>query len=160
MAKARLNKLSDVLNAIDFGNTDYLGGLPDDKKADLSKNIWLMMRYCSGVKPNYRSDHSLHYLIMTHSLVNKDFMKVSDHPELQWKLMAHCGVGNKQYHELLPPTSSRRIDPKIKMLTSVFPEKKPDDIDLLIKINDVSELKEMCIDYGFETKDVNSAFTR
>ena len=41
-------------------------------------------------------DNCTLYHYMTNELVNKDFMEVSKHPELQWLLLSAAGVGKVQ----------------------------------------------------------------
>jgi hypothetical protein len=162
MAKQRLNKLTDVLSAIDSNDTKYLDKLTELQRKDLLGSLWLMMRYTSDVSGDFKASEidTLHYLLMTNVLVNKNFMKVSEHPELQWKLLAHCGSGSKKYHSLLPPAGIKKINKKTKMLLEIFPESKIDEIDLITNIKSEEELKELCVEYGFDKKEIDSAFKR
>ena len=160
MAKARLNKLTDVLNAIDSRDTEFMDNLPPANKKELEGNIWLLMRYASNISGDFNASDIEKYsaIIMTHQLVNTNFMKVNDHPELQWKLLAHAGLGANYYHELLPQFSKKKVDKRVEMLSKILPNKSLDDLHVYISINDVEDLKELCIEYGYEQKDVSAAF--
>lgn len=160
MTKQRLNNLTDVLTAIDINDVNYLDKLTAPQRKDLLGNLWLMMRYASDVSGDYKASEmeTLQYLIMTDVLVNKNLMKVSEYPELQWKLLAHCGTGSKKFHTLLPPAGVKKIDKKTRMLLEIFPESKIDEIELIVNIHGKEQLKEMCVEYGFDKKDIDSAF--
>jgi hypothetical protein len=158
--KSRLNNLTDVLNAVDRIDTNYANAFSEERKKDLWSNLWILMRYTSNVSGDYKASNvdELHYIIMTQMLVNKDFMKVSEYPELQWKLLTKCGIGKKMFHTLLPPAGAKKKSKYLDMLTQVFPENTLSDIEYIIKLNSTEKLQELCIEYGFTKKEVDSAF--
>ena len=154
MAKTYVNKLSDVLNAFDCNDKEFFKNLTEVQQKDLSKNMWLLMKYCSGVD----NKRDLHYLIMTHELVNCDFAKMTDHPGLNWQLMALCGAGFKQFHFLPPPAGSVKRNKKYDILAKVFPEYNEQEIDILLSGTDRDEIIDWCEMYGFEEKDIAKYF--
>lgn len=162
MNKKRLNNLTDLLSAIDTNDTSYPDRLSDPQRDELYKSIWLLMRYASDVSGDYKASvvDILESLLLTQILVNDDFMAISDHPDLQWKLLSHCGGGKKKFHSLLPPVGNKKVDKKIKMLSEVYPETKMDDLILLTQIQSEAKLKDLCEDYGFDKKEINTAFKR
>lgn len=143
------NALSDVLLAIDKNDTGFFNRLKKSQKEEITKKIWLMMKYCSAVDGS--ADH--HYLEWTNELVNVDYMKLINHPELQWKMMTICGIGKRQNH-FLPTSVHGKKDSTDNILHDVFPQLNLDEIKILVDTNDRTELVEWCTLHGYEEKDI------
>lgn len=150
MSKQYANSLFDVMTAIDTNNLGYYDSLPESKKKELEKNLWLMMKYCSAVDKPTQAES---YLILTHKIVNVNFGKMQDHPGLIWKLMAMCGGGNKQYHYLPDVAKRGKKDRRHEVLMDIFPEYRQDEIELIINTTDRETLIEWCLEYGHENAD-------
>ena len=75
--------LNDVMLAIDRKNRSWYDNLSDEQVKAFS--AWMMMRYASSVQ----GGNAASYLFMVNECVNKNFMDLSKHPELQW-LLLHC----------------------------------------------------------------------
>ncbi len=147
MAKQYANKLSDVLSAIDYNDKNFFKNLTEPQKKELAGNMWVTMRYCSAVE---KQPHDANYLIFTNLLVNVDFSKLYDHPNLIWRLMAMCGSGSKQYHYLPPVSKPAKRDKRQEILVKIFPEYNADEIELLLKINDRETIIDWCRDNGYD----------
>ena len=96
---------------------------------------------------------------MTNELVNKDFMEVSKHPELQWLLLSACGVGKIQFHPYLKPPNARKKKDKISnFLSDIYPHIKNDEIELMLQINSKEQLKELAVAHGYDDKSIRDIF--
>lgn len=155
MAKAKSKiPLNDMLLAIDTGDLYFYNNLDSDQRKDFSP--WLAMRYASNVS----GDYSMYYISMVNDIVNKDFSILNKHPELQWKLLAVCGIGTKQYHPFVPPGKRKKKSKIQDLLAEIYPHMKISDLEMLEEINTKTELKELATDYGYTKKEISEIFKR
>ena len=153
MAKKPQIPLKDVMAAIDKKDRNFYNRLNDDQKKAFS--AWMMMRYCSSVQGR----DAANYIYLTNELVNFQFMEVSKHPELQWLLLSACGTGKIQFHPYLKPPNAKKKKNKVsEFLYGLYPHSKPEDIELMIKLNTNEELKALAYDYGYDDKTIKDIF--
>ena len=153
MAKKPQIPLKDVLAAIDKKDRNFYNRLNDDQRKAFS--AWMMMRYCSSVQGR----DAANYIYLTNELVNFQFMEVSKHPELQWLLLSACGTGKIQFHPYLKPPNAKKKKNKVsEFLYGLYPHSKPEDIELMIKLNTNEELKALAYDYGYDDKTIKDIF--
>ena len=132
---------------------DFYKRLNDEQKKAFS--AWMMMRYCSSVQGR----DAANYICLTNELVNFQFMEVSKHPELQWLLLSACGTGKIQFHPYLkPPNAKKKKNQISEFLYQLYPNCKPEDIELMIKLNSNEELKALAYDYGYDDKTIKDIF--
>jgi|TARA_B110000444_G_scaffold223665_1_gene226393 hypothetical protein len=145
--------LKDIMAAVDKKDRGFYNRLTADQKKAFS--AWMMMRYCSSVQGR----DAANYIYLTNELVNFQFMEVSKHPELQWLLLSACGVGKIQFHPYLKPPNAKKKKNKIsEFLYGLYPHSKPEDIELLIKLNSNKDLKALAYDYGYDDKTIKDIF--
>lgn len=153
MAKKPQIPLKDVMAAIDKKDRGFYNRLTDEQKKAFS--AWMMMRYCSSVQGR----DAANYIYMTNELVNYQFMEVSKHPELQWLLLSACGTGKIGFHPYLKPPNSRKKKNKVfEFISNIMPHMKAEDIDNLINLNTVDELKEYAREHGYDDKSIKDIF--
>ena len=153
MAKKPQIPLKDVMAAIDKKDRGFYNRLTDEQKKAFS--AWMMMRYCSSVQGR----DAANYIYMTNELVNYQFSEVSKHPELQWLLLSACGVGKIQFHPYLKPPNARKKKNKVfEFIYSLFPHMKTEDINNLIDINTIQELKDLAKSNGYDDKSITEIF--
>ena len=145
--------LKDVCLAIDKRNKTFYNNLDADQQKKFS--TWLYMRYASSVDgPIFRD----HYLEMINDLVNVNFSDLKHHVELQWLLMSLCGIGKKQFHPWVKP-GKRKEKPKIKTwLAKAFLNLKDSELDTLIELNTIDELKDYATQQGLTDKEIERIF--
>ena len=145
--------LKDVMAAVDKKDRGFYNRLTAEQKKAFS--AWMMMRYCSSVQGR----DAANYIYLTNELVNFQFMEVSKHPELQLLLLSACGVGKIQFHPYLKPPNAKKKKNKIsEFLYGLYPHSKPEDIELMIKLNSNNELKALAYDYGYDDKTIKDIF--
>ena len=145
--------LKDVMAAVDKKDRGFYNRLTAEQKKAFS--AWMMMRYCSSVQGR----DAANYIYLTNELVNFQFMEVSKHPELQWLLLSACGIGKIQFHPYLKPPNAKKKKNKIsEFLYGLYPHSKPEDIELMIKLNSNNELKALAYDYGYDDKTIKDIF--
>ena len=153
MAKKPQIPLKEIMAAIDKKDRKFYNNLSDEQKKAFS--AWMMMRYCSSVQGR----DAANYIYMTNELVNFQFSEVSKHPELQWLLLSACGVGKIQFHSYLKPPNARKKKNKVfEFIYSLFPHMKTEDINNLIDINTIEELKDLAKSNGYDDKSITEIF--
>ena len=153
MAKKPQIPLADVMLAIDRKNRSWYDNLNDEQKKAFS--AWMMMRYASSVQ----GGNAASYLFMVNECVNKNFMDLSKHPELQWLLFTLCGSGKKEFHPYIKPPTSRKKKNKVgEWLSEQYPLMKADEINMLMEINDTEDFKLLAQDAGMTDKEIKELF--
>lgn len=95
-----------------------------------------------------------HHLTMVNDLVNNNFNALSNHKELQWKLLSLCGTMKKQYHPWIPPPKGLKKNKLEETLVKFFPLLKDDDLEMLININSREDLENFLKDNGYDDKNI------
>ncbi len=153
MAKKPQIPLADVMLAIDRKRRDWYHGLTDEQVKAFS--AWMMMRYASSVQ----GGNAASYLFMVNECVNKNFSDLSKHPELQWLLFTLCGSGKKEFHPYIkPPTSRKKKNRIAEWLSELYPLAKSDEVDLIIKLNDKADLKNLALENGMSDREIKELF--
>ena len=153
MAKKPQIPLADVMLPIDRKNRSWYDKLNDEQKKAFS--AWMMMRYASSVQ----GGNAASYLFMVNECVNKNFMDLSKHPELQWLLFTLCGSGKKEFHPYIkPPTSRKKKNKVAEWLSEQYPLMKADEINMLMEINDTEDFKLLAREAGMTDKEIKELF--
>ena len=154
MAKKKANiPLKDITAAIDRCDFDFYSRLTKEEKKAFSP--WMVMRYASSA----RGMDAYHYLLMVNDIVNVDFNVLKNHPELQWKLLATCGIGHNTFHPWVPPGKGKKESTKVgKFLHSVYPTLNRKEVELLEQMNSKDDLKQLARDHGLDDKAIKDLF--
>ena len=153
MAKKPQIPLANVMLAIDRKRRDWYDSLTDEQVKAFS--AWMMMRYASSVQ----GSNAASYLFMVNECVNKNFSDLSKHPELQWLLFTLCGSGKKEFHPYIkPPTSRKKKNRIAEWLSELYPLAKSDEVDLMIKLNDKADLKNLALENGMSDREIKELF--
>ena len=143
-------QLKSMLAAIDRGDKNFYKNLSPEQKKEFSP--WLAMRWASSCK----GDYAEHYMLMVNDIVNVNFSDLNAHPELQWKLLAVCGVGRQQYHEWIKPPSKKGKNKIQAALAVLFPKLRSDELALFEKIHTKAELKQIFKDAAYNDKEIKA----
>lgn len=148
--------LGIVLAAIDTKSKDVWDEFSDEEKKNMG--FFLLNRYISNVESKDR-DLVEHYIEIGNEVVNKNFYIINkNHPKLLWQLMCLCGFEQKklQNHKWLAiKRKSEGSGKKAKFLQTLYPNAKLDDIELMAKMMDSKELKQLAKDHGYTDKQIN-----
>ena len=141
--------LQPTLGALDRGEFGYLSA--QDAEHQKSFSAWMIMRYASSAAAPYTE----HYLLMVNDIVNVGFSALRKHPELQWKLLCVCGVGQSVKHPWIAPGRRASESPVVALLREVYPDAKSDDLHTLAEITDKAQLVELAQSQNWSTADIN-----
>ena len=147
MAQQKL-PLKDILAAIDMGGKSVWDELSEDEQKQVS--FWLMNRYVSSVKGNREKQELA--VFKTNEYYNKNFFNIQKHKKLLWQLLCISGnTKNIQYHEWIGHKRKSGDNTKIaKLLRTLYPNKKEDEIELLTKISNKKEIIQLAKDNGID----------
>jgi hypothetical protein len=136
----------------DAKNRDFFDDLSDDEKRKFSP--FLMIRWGSTVSGDF--DIQAYYLMSVNERLNKHFFDIpaAEHKKFQWLLATTVSPGlGKQRHTWISGTKKDSTNNKsIKLLRELYPHYRDDEIELLAKINDKNDLKQLARDHGWDDK--------
>ena len=91
-------------------------------------------------------------MFKTNEYYNKHFFTLQKHKKLLWQLLCLAGNTKKiQYHEWIGHKRKGSDNSKVaKLLRTLYPNKKEDEIELLAKISTKKEVLQLAKDNGIE----------
>jgi hypothetical protein len=151
-------ELTEILALIDTKSYAAWDELSEFQQKHLKQQFYVLNRFISSVKTN---DIELqeHFVEMVNECYNKHWNALQSHPALLWRLLCMCGVDSRkiQYHEWIG-FKKQKANKSLKFLETLYPTMKKDELELLATITPVSELKQLAIDYGYDTKQIKTLF--
>ncbi|AXH72801.1 MAG: coil containing protein [Caudoviricetes sp.] len=150
MSTVRKIPLWEVQKKIDERDFNYYGSLSVDEQKQIS--MYPLMRMIYDVKGVLNLE--LYYIHMVNQVVNEDFWKLSKHPELQWKLLASCGIGVKQKHGWIAQGKKKSNTPKLdELLFSINPLMNDEELSIVKSKLTKEKITEITRGRGFSDKD-------
>lgn len=138
--------ITNEMRCLDSKVRNFYDSLTEEERKKFSN--YLMIRWGSSVVGP--SELQEYYLVACNERLNKHFFELSKHPKLQWLLATTVspGMGNHK-HQWLAPKKKEKGDNEIKKaLMDLYPTMKADEINMLSKIINKKELREIMKDLG------------
>lgn len=154
MSEDKLSIRSETA-ALDRKDRGFYDSLTDEEKKKFSP--YLMLRYSASVEGS--ADMQAWYLMATNERVNKHFFDIStaQHKKFQWLMCTTVSPNmGGQRHYWLPTKKAEKDNKAIRFLTELYPTAKPDEIELLARINSKEDLKNLARDHGWDDKRIKS----
>lgn len=152
----------EVLKRANKKDYEYFSNLTPKEKDAFQP--WVAMRFMSTGQDGYESIHSI---LMTHYVLNKNFQIISKHKDLFYRLMCVTGDGNTKRHYMPKPPKGKHLSPMISELVSEINGERLDDEEAYIFLmkNDFElyELKEIAEDLKWEKdkiKDLKNSYDK
>ena len=141
--------IGNEMAAFDRKDRAYYDKFTDEEKKKFS--TYLMLKYGANVSGN--KDFQEWYLRATNERVNKHFFDINKHTKLQWLTCTTVSpnMGN-QFHYWLKAKKKEGDNKSQKFLAKIYPNMKSDEIDLLAKLNDKRDLRDMARELGYDDK--------
>lgn len=131
MSKERKIDIFSIMRKLDSGNKNIYHGLDKESKKELDSFIgFLALRWMSASDDN--SD-AAYYVEVVNDIANPDYFKLSDHRELQSKLLAICGARKRVRHCWISPPKNRVGNLAFRVVLEAYPHLKDDEILLWIE---------------------------
>lgn len=134
------------MSQFDRKNREFYDQLTDEERKKFSN--YLMIRWGSSVHGS--RDLQEFYVIAANERLNKHFFAVNRHPRLQW-LMATTvspGLGTQRHQWIAPKKKEAGANDVKKTLMALYPNMKLADIDVLARLTDKKELKQLLREHG------------
>ena len=139
--------------AFDRKDRAYYDKFTDEQKKKFS--TYLMLKYGANVGSN--EDLQAYYLMATNERVNKYFFDINKHTKLQWLCCTTVSPAmGPQFHYWLKAKKKEGDNKSQKFLAKLYPNMKSDEIDLLAKINDKRDLRDLARELGHDDKSIKS----
>lgn len=146
--------ISNKMRQLDRKHRDFYDELNDEERKKFS--TFLMLRWGSAVTGD--SIFQQYYVQSMNEQVNKYFFDLGKHPKLQWLLLTCVSPGMGEHkHEWIGFKGKTAKNKKVKLLSTLYPEKKMDELELLDKLMTDDEIKLMLKDRGWQDKDIKEA---
>ena len=146
--------LKDILAAIDMKAKNIWDEFSDVEQKQIG--FYILNRYASSVVGK-KEDKEL-VLLKTNEYYNKNFFALSRHKKLLWYLLCMTASSKKKitFHPWIgykhkDHGSKSKV---VKFLKKLYPTKKEDEIELLAKINSISDVKTLAMDFGMSKEDI------
>ena len=146
--------LKEILASVDSNYRGLWDELDTDQRKALKSELWILNRYISNVKTADR-DQEKHFVLAVNEYFNKHWFTLQKHPKIMWQLLCMCNYDGKKifYHEYIN-LGKKKSNKRIKLLETVYPDMKQDDIEVLARISKHDELKALARDFGWEEKEL------
>jgi hypothetical protein len=143
--------IKSEMAAFDTKDRNFIDNLTEEDRKKFS--TYLMLRWGASVAGS--EELQAYYLMATNERVNKNFFDLAKHPKLQWLLCTTVSPAmGKQYHYWLA-AKKKTGDNKIQnFLAKTFPNMKTDEIELLAKLNDTKDIKELAKELGLSNEQI------
>lgn len=151
--------LKEVLAAVDMNAKSMWKELDDDQRKALKNEFFILNRYISNVEGQKREMQE-HFVLTVNEFFNKHWNTIQKHPELMWQLLCMCSHESKKifFHKWIGAKKATSNNKVIKFLTSIYPNSKTDEIELLANISTKAELKALAKEYGYEDSAIKKMF--
>jgi hypothetical protein len=118
----------DTLAALDRRDFDFLDRQADDVKKGFAPPV--VMRWMSASQDRTTAAATL---MLVNEIANRNFYDIYDHPELQFKLLASCGLGRTQRHAWVPLSKQTKEGGKLyDYLGKHWPEASHKELKLVL----------------------------
>ena len=143
--------IKNEMKGFDRKDRDYYDKLTDEQRKKFS--TYLMLRWGSTVTGS--SDLQAYYLISTNENVNKNFFELGKHPKLQWLTCTTVSPDMGYQNHYWLSTKKRGGNNKVyKFLEKMYPDMKSDELDTLVLINDIKDIKLFAKEMGMSDKEI------
>ncbi len=153
--------MSDKLNIanemaqLDTKNREFYDSLTVEERKKFSNYLMIRWGSCVTGDPTMQA----YYLMSTNERLNKQFFDISRHPKLQWLCATAVSPGmGRQRHQWIAPKKKESNNKAAKFLGELFPTAKADEIDLMARLNNTTDLKELAKKHGWDDKRIKEYF--
>lgn len=158
-------ELKVKIQAVDEGMIGLWDMLDAEQQKALKGELFILNRYISSAKASREVQE--HYLLAVNEFFNKNWNVLQkEHSKLLWMLLCMTAYDKDKpahyYHEWVgaKKTGGNTNNKRAKILESLYPNKKYDEIELLASLTSDKELKELARDHGWEEAEIAKALKK
>jgi len=146
--------IASEMRAFDSKQRDYMESMTEEEFKKFSP--YILMRWGASVEGS--AELQEWYLRAVNERININFFDISatQHKKLLWLMCttASPGMGMQRHYWLAAKKKESSGNTGVKLLKHLYPNRKTDELELLAKINDVKEIKQLARDYGMSDKEI------
>jgi hypothetical protein len=146
--------IDDEMTALDLKDRDFFDNLNDEDRKKFS--TFMMIRWGSSVIGDELLE--TYYLQATNELLNKRFFSINktNHDKINWLAATTISPTlKKRRHQWIKMKKGEAKNNKVQaFLLKLYPSMKYDDINLLMKVNDVKVWKELAKEMGYTPEQI------
>lgn len=138
--------IANEMAQFDRKNRGFYDELTEEERRKFSN--YLMIRWGSSVEGTREVQE--YYVQSTNYYLNRHFFAINRHPKLQWLCATAVSpaLGTHRHPWIAPKKKDGGSGPIKKTLMALYPNMKQSDIDMLARLVDSRELKELVRDHG------------
>lgn len=146
--------LKEVLAAVDSNVRNIWPELDEYQTKKLIDGLFVLNRFISSA--NGKREVQEHHVLTVNEYYNKHWFTLQKHPKLLWTLLCMCSYNNTtQYHEWIPQKKKDGERGKLTgFLSSIYLNKKLDEIELLAQLMTKDEVVDLCHEHGLDDKEI------
>lgn len=126
MSKRVLDLFGKVLPRLDRHDHSLYGSLTEEERKEFHPVV--VMRFLSQAPQPYGD----WYLMSANHYANQHLHDIYEHPELQAKLLAACGVGERVNHNWIPNAKRANDDDLVEYISRFYPRANRMEIDVIL----------------------------
>ena len=146
--------IANEMRAYDNKDRNYLKSMTEEEAKKFSP--YILMRWGASVEGD--PDLQEWYLRATNDRVNVNFFDVNStrHKQLLWLTgtTASPGMGNFRHYWLSTKKKDSVSGPAAKLTKHLYPHLKSDEVELMVKINDLKDIKQLAKMHGLDDKQI------
>lgn len=152
-------ELKEKLAAIDLGASSMWSEMDEDQKKALKAELFILNRYVSSVSGQKREIQE-HFVLTVNEYYNKHWASLQQHPELLWKLLCACSHESNKifFHQWIGFKQKKGDTKRIKFLLEIYPNRKLDELEMLVTLMPLKEFKELAANHGYSDKEITKLF--
>lgn len=153
----KLDMFREVLPAIDARDMSFWDKMTDEQKKEFSP--WLVQRWVSCVEgPGNLQEY---FIQAINERANISMNDLKQHSELQWKLLASCGIKKRTYkRNWIGASKGVKKDRISAFIADLYPSAGKQEIELMRMINDEEELKQIAEQMNFTKAEIKEVFNK
>lgn len=146
--------IANEMRMFDKKDRTFYRELTEEERKKFSN--FLMIRWGSSVQGS--AELQQYYLLACNENLNKHFFELSRHPELQWLLATTVspGMGTFRHDWIKQKKRDGSNNKAVKFLRQIYPTYSEDELELLARINDTADLKQLAKEHGWDDKRIKS----
>jgi len=152
MANKHIDLFKEIIPLVDLGAKSAWAEASEDERKEIKGDMYNLNRYISSVKSNKREIQE-HFVLTVNEYYNKHWASLQNHPNLLWQLLCMCSYDKKTqfFHEWIPNKKrDTKGGKKAKLLEELMPDRKTDEIELLVSLSTDKEIKDLARAHGWD----------
>lgn len=150
--------LAETMALLDTKSVFVWDEFTENQKKTVTKDLYILNRWMSAVSGT-KPEIAKYFLLMVNEYFNKHWFELSKHPQLLWMMLCMCSpTDDKVYRHSWIGLKKKSVSKIATFLSSVYPELKDDEIEILCKIRTKEQIKQLADDLGMDPSEIKKIF--